>query len=107
VREYLEKMKILLTAKNEAGKTALLKLLDIKKDASLTFRLLLAKVKFNAELVQQEPLTVYFKHGVLEKIPYNPIQADMIISAVGSILKYLDASTDDVLISADEKEVLA
>lgn len=98
-------MKIHLQAKNEAGKIALEKLLTIRKDASLLFKLLLSKVKFKAEKIQEEPLKIHFQHAVLDKIPYNEIQADMIKSAVGSILKYLDASEEDVLITADDEEV--
>lgn len=99
-------MKIHLVEKNQKGKEALEAMLDLKKKASLPFKLLLSRVKFNATKLKDDPLTIEFKHMTLDKLPYQEIQADMIKSAIGAIFKYLDASVEDIEIIIDDTEVI-
>jgi hypothetical protein len=97
-------MNIMLEAKNAKGKEALQKMLTLKRDANLAFKLALSRVKFNASFVQEEPYTVAFNHGGLDKLPFNPIQADMVEAAIMSVTKYLDADKEDVEVIIDGKK---
>jgi hypothetical protein len=92
-----------LVARNEQGKKALMEMCKLKRQGALPLKLLLSRVRFNAEMLQEEPFKVGFSHGTFNKLPYSEVNKDLITSALRTVLTYLDAKEEDVEVVIDGK----